>query len=92
MLINSLIYAGISIASFGIMKKIKIPGINSGRGSYKAISKQITTKFQHGIIKSISKATFGKMFISELYENLAGSALETGYNSSGLESFMLGII
>ena len=45
----------------GILDNVKIPGINSGRGSLTAVSKQINTKLVNGSIKNVSIKTIGKM-------------------------------
>ena len=68
----------ISALAFKFFELIKIPGLTSGKGSYKAISKQISTKFIRGIISSISFKTFSKIFTY----NLAGTF--TGILCSGL--------
>ncbi len=70
----SLINGGISAITSGIFEAIPIKGLNSGRGSYSAITKQITTKFFNGTITRISTKTFSKM----LGYNLAGSIIGTG--------------
>ena len=64
-----------SIISSGVMKNIKFVPINSGRGSYSAISKQMYTKITNGTITRISAKTLGKMFISEFYDGLFGLIL-----------------
>ena len=61
-----------SIISFGIMKNIRLAPINSGRGSYSAISKQMYTKIKNGTITRVSARTLGKMVVSEFYEGLFG--------------------
>ena len=50
----------ISSAAGGLFEAIPIKGLTSGRGSYSAITKQITTKFFNGTIKRITYNTFSK--------------------------------
>ena len=64
----------ISLAAGRLFEFIPIKGINSGRGSYSAITKQITTKFFNGTIKRISYKTFLKM----LTYNMLGSMIGAG--------------
>ena len=66
----SLLNGAISVFSAGIMGKIKVPGISAGRGSFSAISKQIFTKFNRGIISKISAKTFSKMLAIEMYNGV----------------------
>lgn len=77
-LFASFVNGAISAFAFKFFELIKIPGLTSGKGSYKAISKQISTKFIRGIISSISFKTFSKIFTY----NLAGTF--TGILCSGL--------
>lgn len=51
----------ISSATVRLFEAIPIKGLTSGRGSYSAITKQITTKFFNGTIKRITYNTFSKM-------------------------------
>jgi len=53
----------------GVFGSIKLPGVNSGRGNYSSISKQIYTKFRRDLIRRISVKTFGKMFVSAAWSN-----------------------
>jgi hypothetical protein len=50
-------------AGAGLLRSLKLPGINSGRNSYNAIYKQIVTKAKNGTIKSVTIKTATKMFI-----------------------------
>lgn len=88
-LISSLISGGISMASVGIMSKIKIPSLNSGRGSMSAVSKQMYTKFQRQIIKRVSMRTFTKMLAVEAYNGAAGNIMEWAYGISGAKDYVL---
>ena len=89
-LVSSVISGGISMASVGIMSKIRIPKFNSGRGSVSAVSKQMYTKFRREIIKRVSLKTFTKMVAIEAYNGIAGNLMEWGYDISGAKDFVLG--
>ncbi len=88
-LISSLISGGISMASVGIMSKIKIPGLNAGKGSMSTVSKQMYTKFQRQIIKRVSMRTFGKMLAVEAYNGSVGNVMEWVYSISGARDYVL---
>ena len=60
-ILTSLLIGSISGITTGIIDKIKIPKINSGRGSLTAISKQINTKLVKNQIKRVSFKTLSKM-------------------------------
>lgn len=62
-----LIQGGLSALSVNIANAHYIPGLNVGRGSYKAVSNQIYTKFHRQMIKRIAIKTFGKMLAYEAY-------------------------
>lgn len=67
----SVLSGGLSALSAGIAEKIyPIHGLNSGRGSYKAVSNQIYTKFRKQMINRISTKTFGKMLAYEAYSSV----------------------
>ena len=87
--VSSLISGGISMASAGIAIKIKIPTLNSGKGSFAAVSKQMYTKFHKGIIKRVSTKTFAKMFTNEAYNGIVGNMLEEAYSISEAKEFVL---
>ena len=73
-IIGTSVFAGfISAGATGLTNAIKIPGLNSGRNSYSAISKQIVTKFHNGTISKISYNTSSKMLTYNLTGNLIGS-------------------
>ena len=59
--VTSLLIGSISGVTAGILDGIKIPGVNSGRGSLTAVTKQINTKLVNGSIKNVSMKTMGKM-------------------------------
>lgn len=48
--------------------KIKIPGINKGKGSYMAVWKQLQTKAQKGLIKNMTGKSMMKGLVSEGFE------------------------
>ena len=75
-LVSSIISEGISMASVGIISKIRIPKFNFGRGSVSAVSKQLYTKFRREIIKRVSLKTFTKMVAIEAYNGIAGNLME----------------
>ncbi len=52
----------------GIIPGAKINGISAGKNSFAAISKQIVTKAQKGLIKKISTTTALKMFTAAMVE------------------------
>ena len=58
---TSLLIGSVSGITAGILDNVKMPGINSGRGSLIAVSKQINTKLVNGSIKNVSIKTIGKM-------------------------------
>ena len=81
-----------SAVSFKYMNSIKIPGINSGRNSIKAISQQIYTKFQNGIIRGITSQTFFKMSAYDLYVSLFGIFAEELNTRSGFKDFIIDLL
>ena len=58
---TSLLIGAVSSITTGILDNVKISGVNSGRGSLTAVSKQINTKLVNGSIKNVSIKTIGKM-------------------------------
>ena len=64
----------------GLVDKIKIPGITSGRGSLSSIQKQINTKLVRNKISNISAKTFGKMLALELCNSLPSNFLNSFTN------------
>lgn len=64
----------------GVLDKIRIPGITSGRGNLSAVQKQINTKLVRKQISSISRKTFCKMLKLELVNSLPASFLNSFIN------------
>ena len=62
----------------GIIKipNVKISGINIGKGSFQAVSNQITTKLNNGTIENVSAGTFGKMFVNEFVSESSNNTAE----------------
>ncbi len=75
-------------AATGFIPGIKVPGITSGRGSYNAVYKQITTKFSNGTISNITLPTAGKMFVGRAVDTSllpgAGAGAAAGVAASSL--------
>ena len=69
-LFSSLDAGVFSLLSVEVMKYIRIPPINTGRGSFSAISKQIYTKIKNGTISGISAKSFFKMSTSDFFDGL----------------------
>ena len=90
--VNSLISGCVSMASVGIMSKIKIPTFNVGRGSASAVSKQVYTKFRRQIIRRISVKTYTKMLAVEAYNSAAGNIIGLAYSLSGARDYILSFI
>ena len=74
---NSLFSAAIGSISGKVMNKVKINGINAGRGSYQQVSKMIITKLNAGTIRSFSVKTGFKIFVSSLYDSIPGVIFES---------------
>ena len=74
-LAHSIIDGLISSGATAISNAIHIPGLNSGRGSYSAVSKQIITKFRNGTISRVSLNTFSKMLTLNLMGDVFGSTV-----------------
>ena len=79
-IISSFLSAGASGLCAGVMRSIKIPGLNAGRGNYSAIEQQINTKFRNGLIQRISSKTFGKMLATNAYHGIASTITNGGSN------------
>lgn len=58
---TSLLIGSLSGITADVLDNIKLPKINSGKGSLSSISKQINTKLAKGQIKKVSMKTLGKM-------------------------------
>ena len=74
---NSLFSAAIGSISGKVMNKVKINGINAGRGSYQQVSKMIISKLNAGTIRSFSVKTGFKIFVSSLYDSIPGVIFES---------------
>lgn len=74
---TSFMIGALAAITAGLMDKIKIPGLNTGRGSYTAIYKQISTKFWNGTINRISGESFAKMLTLNLYGSMFGSGVDS---------------
>ena len=79
-LLNGIIAAGAT----WLFNAIKIPGLNSSRNSYLAISKQIVTKFRNGTISKITYNTFSKILTYNLTQNLIGSLVSGSMDASNV--------
>ena len=89
-LLSSSVTGLFSGVSFGVMKKIRIPGLNAGRGSFSAVSSQIYTKFRNQAISRITMRTFSKMVAVEAYSGIAGYIFENIYSFSGVKDWVVG--
>ena len=78
-LLSSALTGIFSAVSVGIMSRIRISGLNAGRGSYSAVSSQMYTKFRHQTIGRITTRTLRKMFAIEAYNGIAGFVFENMY-------------
>ncbi len=82
-LFTTLLVGSVSGLTAGILDNIRIPGVNAGRGSLSAVSKQINTKLVRNQIKNVSANTIKKMItLNAIY-----SAPFTAFNGA----FMNGI-
>lgn len=74
----------VAAGATGIINIIKISGINLGRNSYSAISKQIFTKFYNDIIAKITYDTFSKILTYNLIGNIIGALVSGIMNTTGI--------
>jgi hypothetical protein len=88
-IITSAITGAFSAVSVSVMSRIRISGLNAGRGSYAAVSSQIYTKFRNQTISRITMRTFGKMLAAEAYSGIAGAIFEGAYDYSGADDWVL---
>jgi hypothetical protein len=88
-IITSAITGAFSAVSVSVMSRIRISGLNAGRGSYAAVSSQIYTKFRNQTISRITMRTFGKMLAAEAYSGIAGAIFEGAYDYSGADDCVL---
>ena len=79
----------LSVVSAGIMDKIRISGLNAGRGSFSSVSSQIYTKFYRGQISRITIKTFGKMIASEAYGSIAELFVDQAYSQTKIDDVIL---
>ena len=84
---SSLISGLLASEATALSSKIRVPGLNSGRGSYLSVSKQIITKFRKGTISRITLNTFSKILTLNLVESLADGVVNGvtdafGFNDS----------
>lgn len=54
----------------------KISGLNAGRGSMQAVSRQLLTKLKNGTISNISNSSANKMLAVQLYNGVPGSLVD----------------
>ena len=78
----------ISSAAGGFFETIPIKGLTSGKGSYSAITKQITTKFFKGTIKLIRYNTFSKMLTYNMLGNMIGAGVSGVMDATGANDWM----
>jgi RHS repeat-associated protein len=52
-----------------------IQGLNAGRGSFQAVSRQVVTKLENGTIQNISTTTAGKVFVNQAYTGLSDATV-----------------
>ena len=89
---QSILSGGISAFSVGLASKLRIQGLNKGRGSFEAVSNQIYTKFRRQLIKRIAIKTFGKMVAVEAYGSVYGFFIENIYSIFGAKNYVLSLI
>ena len=68
---------GASSGYFSSFIKVDIPGLNTGRNSFEAITKSTLTKIGNGTIPNFSNKTASKMFVSNLYGDLYSEGFES---------------
>ena len=90
-LLSAVIAGMFSALSVGVMSKIRIPGLNAGRGSYSAVSSQVYTKFRNQTISTITMKTFGKMLAVEAYSGIAGFVFDDVYDFLGIDDLLLSL-
>ena len=78
----------ISSAAGGLFEAIPIKGLTSGRGSYSAITKQITTKFFNGTIKRITYNTFSKTLTYNMLGGMIGAGVSGVMDATGVNDWM----
>ena len=88
----SIINGLISVATGKLFDSIPIPKINRGRGSFSAITKQITTKFYNGTIQHISFKTLSKMLAYNLTGNLIGVGVAGIMDAIGANDWLANLL
>ena len=78
----------ISSSAGGLFETIPINGLTFGRGSYSAITKQITTKFFNGTIKRISYNTFSKMLTYNMLGSMIGAGVSGVMDATGANDWL----
>jgi hypothetical protein len=68
---------GASSGYFSSFIKVDVPGLNTGRNSFEAITQSTLTKVGNGTIPNFSNKTASKMFVSNLYEDLYSEGFES---------------
>jgi RHS repeat-associated protein len=63
----------------GLIPGVRAAGVTTGRNSYNAIYKQMSTKFANGTISNVSAKTAGKMFVGRSVDK----ALLPGFGAAG---------
>ena len=67
----------------------KINGLNAGRNSYAAISKQMATKTAKGVVGNLAPKTIAKIFTYNLYATAYPMAISIANNVTGIENSIL---
>ena len=88
-IMTSLVSGLVSAGTTALSNTIRIPGLNSGRNSYSAISKQIVTKFRNGTISRITYSTFSKMLTLNLMGNVIGSTVSGVVDAFNVNDWMV---
>lgn len=78
----------ISSAAGGLFEAIPIKGLTLGKGSYSAITKQITTKFSNETIKRITYNTFSKMLTYNILGSMIGVGVSGVMDATGANDWM----
>ena len=76
------LYSAFSGLTAGLLNGVKIPKINSGRGSLSAIQKQIYTKLIKGQISKVSMKTVGKMMMLNTINSILPSIMNSILNGN----------
>ena len=68
-LATSFLAGSVSAVTAGMLDNLKITGLNSGRGSFQQVTRQVRTKFWNGTIKRVTGKTLAKMSGLMLYQS-----------------------